>query len=53
MKYKVTNIVWDALPYEADNLPKDVEIEAESEESVAEALSNEYDYCVVCYCIDN
>ena len=48
MKYQVSNIEWDATPREirAARLPRNCEIEADSPDEIADALSDKYDFCV-------
>lgn len=48
MKYKVSNIEWDATKREirVNKLPRNCEIEADSPDEIANALSDKYDFCV-------
>lgn len=46
-KYNVFDIDWDVDDIEdADLLPTEVIIEAEDEDEIADALSDEYGFCV-------
>lgn len=48
MKYKVKNIQWDTDGEDPEEigLPKDAVIEAESEDEIADALSDYYGWCI-------
>lgn len=55
-KYKVTNIDWD-VDYDDEfadtpNLPTEVIIEVEDEDDIADALSDEYGFCINGFSID-
>lgn len=43
-KYKITSIVWDTDEEEVD-LPVEFEISAESEDALADAISDKYGWC--------
>jgi hypothetical protein len=48
MKYKITNIKWDTDEDELifESLPQKVEIVVDDEDDIADALSDEYGFCV-------
>lgn len=48
MKYQISNIEWDATKREirVNKLPRNCEIEADSPDEIADALSDEYGFCV-------
>lgn len=48
MKYQVSNIEWDATKREirTNKLPRNCEIEADSPDEIADALSDKYEFCV-------
>jgi hypothetical protein len=48
MKYKITNIKWDTDEDELifESLPQKVEITVTDEDDIADALSDEYGFCV-------
>lgn len=58
-KYKVTDIDWDlssdfdeedSLMLDAfDNLPQECVVEADDEDDIADALSDEWGFCVNCF----
>lgn len=46
-KYQVTNIMWDVdYKEDFDNLPTEVEVNANSEDEIADILSDNYGFCV-------
>lgn len=53
VKYKVTNIDWDVDEIEdLKDLPTTCIIDAEDEDDIADALSDEYGFCVNGFSID-
>lgn len=51
MKFYVTNIDWDIDDFDYDeedelNLPSETMVECEDEDFIADALSDEYGFCV-------
>jgi len=45
MRIKTTNINWDTDGHEID-LPKQVELEVDHEDEIADKLSDEYGWCI-------
>ena len=46
MKFKASNINWDTDGELIDSLPTEVEVECDSEEEVADTLSDAYGFCI-------
>lgn len=52
-KYRVSNIDWDVdFTEDLENLPTTCVIEAIDEDDIADALSDEYGYCVNSFSLD-